>query len=287
MLCGRAISGPAESRGNYDFQISTIALCIVIVGGMGNVSGVLLGAFVMMGFNSIVLVKVSSYLTHKGMISNGSVLSSPNNWKYMIFGFALILTMRFRPEGLLPSRRVKAAAASGAHRKPRHRRRWKEGRMKLLSVQGLTIRFGGLTAVDDVSFEVEKGQIFSIIGPNGAGKTTVFNAITGVYDPTEGHILLQGKPAQRPFTVRTAAGMLAIGALTSAGATIALSVQGLWDAAIHGVLRVQAGFSVGYSAERRGEVSDGPASLHNRGTGPCWRRGGHLGRVRCLAARAP
>ncbi|MBI5093803.1 MAG: branched-chain amino acid ABC transporter permease [Candidatus Hydrogenedentes bacterium] len=100
--------GSSGEPGNYDFQISTIALCIVIVGGMGNVSGVLLGAFVMIGFNSIVLVKVSSFLTQKGMISSGNVLSNPNNWKYMIFGFALILTMRFRPEGLLPSRRVKA-----------------------------------------------------------------------------------------------------------------------------------------------------------------------------------
>jgi branched-chain amino acid transport system ATP-binding protein len=63
----------------------------------------------------------------------------------------------------------------------------------LLSVRGLTIRFGGLTAVDNVDFDVLPGQIYSIIGPNGAGKTTVFNVITGIYKPTEGQILFDGR----------------------------------------------------------------------------------------------
>jgi branched-chain amino acid transport system ATP-binding protein len=63
----------------------------------------------------------------------------------------------------------------------------------LLSVRGLTIRFGGLAAVDNVDFDVLPGQIYSIIGPNGAGKTTVFNAITGIYKPTAGQILLEGQ----------------------------------------------------------------------------------------------
>jgi branched-chain amino acid transport system ATP-binding protein len=63
----------------------------------------------------------------------------------------------------------------------------------LLSVRGLTIRFGGLTAVDNVDFDVIPGQIYSIIGPNGAGKTTVFNVITGIYKPTEGEITFNGQ----------------------------------------------------------------------------------------------
>jgi branched-chain amino acid transport system ATP-binding protein len=63
----------------------------------------------------------------------------------------------------------------------------------LLSVRGLTIRFGGLTAVDNVDFDVMPGQIYSIIGPNGAGKTTVFNVITGIYKPTAGQILFNGQ----------------------------------------------------------------------------------------------
>ena len=63
----------------------------------------------------------------------------------------------------------------------------------LLSVQHLSKSFGGLTAVDDVTLDVQKGQIFSIIGPNGAGKTTVFNLITGIYKPTSGKMLLGGR----------------------------------------------------------------------------------------------
>ena len=60
----------------------------------------------------------------------------------------------------------------------------------LLKVEHLTMRFGGLMAVDDVSFEAGRGDITALIGPNGAGKTTVFNCITGFYKPTEGMITL-------------------------------------------------------------------------------------------------
>ncbi len=60
----------------------------------------------------------------------------------------------------------------------------------LLRVQGLSMRFGGLVAVDDVSFEARRGAITAIIGPNGAGKTTVFNCITGFYRPSAGDIRL-------------------------------------------------------------------------------------------------
>ena len=60
----------------------------------------------------------------------------------------------------------------------------------ILEINHLTMKFGGLVAIDDVSFNVEKNTITSLIGPNGAGKTTVFNCITGFYKPTVGEILL-------------------------------------------------------------------------------------------------
>ncbi|PLX39279.1 MAG: high-affinity branched-chain amino acid ABC transporter ATP-binding protein LivG [Hyphomicrobiales bacterium] len=65
--------------------------------------------------------------------------------------------------------------------------------MTLLQIDEIGIDFGGIKAVDNVSFTVEEGQIFSIIGPNGAGKTTLFNMISGVYKPKFGKVLLAGK----------------------------------------------------------------------------------------------
>lgn len=66
----------------------------------------------------------------------------------------------------------------------------------LLQVSNLTMRFGGLLAVNKVALEVNTGEIISVIGPNGAGKTTVFNCLTGFYRPSGGQILFQGKPTQ-------------------------------------------------------------------------------------------
>jgi len=62
--------------------------------------------------------------------------------------------------------------------------------MSLLEVDGIGIAFGGIRAVDNVSFKAEGGQVFSIIGPNGAGKTTLFNLVTGIYRPLQGSVRL-------------------------------------------------------------------------------------------------
>jgi branched-chain amino acid transport system ATP-binding protein len=63
----------------------------------------------------------------------------------------------------------------------------------ILDIDRVTKRFGGLTAIDNVSFSIRTGEIFSLIGPNGAGKTTLFNTITGLYKPTDGAIRFQGR----------------------------------------------------------------------------------------------
>ncbi|MFD0908586.1 ABC transporter ATP-binding protein [Ruegeria arenilitoris] len=73
--------------------------------------------------------------------------------------------------------------------------------MSLLEFENVTLKFGGLTAVNDLSFSVEEGEVFAIVGPNGAGKSTVFNLISRFYDPFagqirfDGHDLLQVKPS--------------------------------------------------------------------------------------------
>jgi branched-chain amino acid transport system ATP-binding protein len=63
----------------------------------------------------------------------------------------------------------------------------------LLEVRGLRLRFGGVTALDDVGFDVQPGELFAIIGPNGAGKTSIFNCVNGVYRPQEGSVRLEGE----------------------------------------------------------------------------------------------
>ena len=64
--------------------------------------------------------------------------------------------------------------------------------MALLEVKNLTKHFGGLTAVSDVTMELNEGELVGLIGPNGAGKTTLFNLLTGVYVPSEGTVTLDG-----------------------------------------------------------------------------------------------
>ena len=64
----------------------------------------------------------------------------------------------------------------------------------LLSARGLSVRFGGVLAVNQVSFDVKAGEIFTLIGPNGAGKTTVFNLISRIYTPSAGEIIYRGQP---------------------------------------------------------------------------------------------
>lgn len=65
--------------------------------------------------------------------------------------------------------------------------------MALVEANNLAIQFGGIRAVDDVSFEIDRGEIYTIIGPNGAGKTTIFNLISRIYDPTAGTITFNGQ----------------------------------------------------------------------------------------------
>jgi branched-chain amino acid transport system ATP-binding protein len=77
------------------------------------------------------------------------------------------------------------------------------GAAPLLSVEAITMRFGAIQALSDVSVDIHRGEIVAIIGPNGAGKTTLLNAVSGFYHPQEGRILFQGKDRTRlkPFDV--------------------------------------------------------------------------------------
>jgi len=71
----------------------------------------------------------------------------------------------------------------------------------VFDVQDITLRFGGVTSLQNVSLQMRRGEILAVIGPNGAGKTSLFNSLTGVYTPQEGEILLRARPGDEPVSV--------------------------------------------------------------------------------------
>ena len=152
---------------SFTFIESAIILAIVVLGGMGSQIGVVLAA--------VLLIGLPEWFRDLG------------DYRMLVFGLAMVLIMVFRPRGLI------------AHREPSIRLHPVAGRAHerradapLIEVEHLTMRFGGLVAVDDVSFAARPREITAIIGPNGAGKTTVFNCITGFYRPTVGRLTLRG-----------------------------------------------------------------------------------------------
>ncbi len=96
----------------FDFNRSMIMLCCVILGGLGSLRGTLLGVFLLIGFDNVLAPALDGLIQNANINPTVSPLLSFTNWKLMIFGLALVLMMRFRPEGLLPSREVEAELTS-------------------------------------------------------------------------------------------------------------------------------------------------------------------------------
>jgi len=124
--------------------------------------------------------------------------SNSGNLETITFGLLFILLLQYSPEGLVPlvMRHIRRQPLS-INTPPLLDSSFSSRSLPaqgtpLLSVQGLTRKFGGLTAVDNVSFDVNSGMILALIGPNGAGKSTTFNLITGVIDPTAGTVWFSG-----------------------------------------------------------------------------------------------
>ena len=105
--------------------------------------------------------------------------------------------------------------------------------MSALKIENVSMTFGGIKAVSDLSLTVERGQIYSVIGPNGAGKTTVFNVVTGIYSPSAGTISFDGRDGIKKPTARVWLGCLAVGLLVAfLSGSAAAKVEALWTAAI-------------------------------------------------------
>lgn len=102
----------------------------------------------------------------------------------------------------------------------------------MLAVENLTLRFGGLLAVNDVSFDVREGEIFAIIGPNGAGKTSLFNAISGVYEPTDGKVLLNGKITHKIWTPQHSLLAALSGLIFGLMLLLLVNINSLWQSAV-------------------------------------------------------
>lgn len=105
--------------------------------------------------------------------------------------------------------------------------------MSALKIDNLTMTFGGITAVSDLSLTVERGQIYSVIGPNGAGKTTVFNVVTGIYAPSAGSVSFNDRDGIKKLTPKVILGCLAVGVLVAfLCGLIATKVELLWTATV-------------------------------------------------------
>ena len=115
--------------------------------------------------------------------------------------------------------------------------------MSLLQVDKLTMRFGGLVAVDAVTLAIPPHEIVSLIGPNGAGKTTLFNAVTGIYEPTAGCIRFGGHETRREFRWTTAGALLLAGLLTAVWLTLLRNIEPLWEVVITGNYQYQQAFA--------------------------------------------
>jgi branched-chain amino acid transport system permease protein len=170
---------------NFTFLTSLFILLVVIIGGMGSRPGVMLGAVI--------------------IVALPEVLRGMQNYRGLIFAIALVLIVILRPQGLWPARWRTLRLPETPEPEPDDRQA--EGR--LLQVDGLSRRFGGVTAVEDFDLAVDAGEVVSVIGPNGAGKTTAFNCITGMIPPSAGTVALDGRGLSELPPHRVAAAGLA------------------------------------------------------------------------------
>jgi ABC-type branched-subunit amino acid transport system ATPase component/ABC-type branched-subunit amino acid transport system permease subunit len=190
----------------FGMLVSAQALTVAMFGGVGTVWGPVIG--------SVILIPISEIL-------HAELGAKIPGIQGVVFGTAIIAVILLAPEGIFwrvrdllrarPSRSSRTAASAPHAEVPSEARRNAKSDLLgapqdaerggsgtrstdiILSVQGLSKSFGGLKAVQNVSFDVHRGEILGIIGPNGAGKTTLFNLLNGFLLPNAGRVLLDGK----------------------------------------------------------------------------------------------
>jgi branched-chain amino acid transport system permease protein len=189
----------------FDVNQSLSIITIVVVGGLGNLWGTL-GAAIILTFLPQLLILLPA------------TSSAAAQFQLLLYGLILVLVVRFWPNGILPERpsvRFEPRGARPANAGAAGGDRNLVERIAGIAVAGLrtvapTVRldgvsksFGGLRAVDEVSFAIEPGRVTALIGPNGAGKTTLFNLICGLLRPDGGRVFFGSKETTRyrPFEI--------------------------------------------------------------------------------------
>ncbi len=160
-------------------------LFMTVVGGVGHVWGAVVGAGII------------KLLDDQLQVLLPKLIGTSGSYEVIVFGVALVLVLKYLPDGLwsmvgkkLPAAQRKMdwadATALPARSKP-------AANELVLDVKKVRKQFGGLLAVNDISFQIRSGQIVGLIGPNGAGKSTTFNLITGVLAKTAGDVVFRGE----------------------------------------------------------------------------------------------
>ena len=183
----------------FGMLASAQAMIVTLFGGIATVAGPVIGALILVPLGETLHAELGSRIP---------------GIQGVVFGAAIMIVVLLAPEGILPwiqARRARRRGAGGEEPLALDAATFvrasgaapDSGAPILLAVNGVSVRFGGLQALQNVSFEVRTGEILGIIGPNGAGKTTLFNALNGFIVPNPGSVKLDGRElvGEQPFVV--------------------------------------------------------------------------------------
>ena len=183
----------------FGMLASAQAMIVTLFGGIATVAGPVIGALILVPLGETLHAELGSRIP---------------GIQGVVFGAAIMIVVLLAPEGILPwiqARRARRRGAGGEEPLALDAAAFvrasgaapDSGATILLAVNGVSVRFGGLQALQNVSFEVRTGEILGIIGPNGAGKTTLFNALNGFIVPNPGSVKLDGRElvGEQPFVV--------------------------------------------------------------------------------------
>jgi branched-chain amino acid transport system permease protein len=217
----------------YRVKVAAFALCAVL-GGIGG--GFFAGGFAYVSPDQFSFAESIVFITMTllggvaspvgALIGTGLLIVLPESLRFLksvpglylaIYGLSIILIIRYMPDGIwgFIQHRVRRWFAPSPFADAPAELTLTQARVNAaanepmaLEVKGLCKHFGGLKAVDDISFSVQRGHVHALIGPNGSGKTTTLNVLSGIYSATAGTVLLTGQDVTRmPPYARTAAGL--------------------------------------------------------------------------------